>query len=121
MSRTFPQKFFIPDIYPDQIPTLVFESDQDLLDWVVNNKGGYDFINFMYTAIEHAVYNSLTYIQICRLVTPSAKIAMDISYKNYNIALNRLLELSIESEYYELCSEINSLIKLIDENKNHFE
>lgn len=121
MAKKFPQSFFIPDIYPEQIPILTFDSDEDLLDWVRENKGGYEFINFMYTAIQHAVYNSLPMIEICKLITPSVKLSMDISDKNYATALNRLLELSIESEYYELCSEINNLLKILKENKNYFE
>ena len=121
MGKTFPQQFFIPDIYPEQIPTLVFESDEDLLNWISENKGGYDFTNFIYTAIRHAVYNSFNRIEICRFSTPSVKLSMSIPIHNYSVSLSKLIELAIESEYYELCSEIAALIKLIDENKNYFE
>jgi len=121
MSTSFPQRFFIPDIYPEQIPVLVFESDDELLNWVQENKGGYNFINFMYTAIQHAVYNSIPKMQICKLVTPSVKLSMDISEKNYGVALTRLLDLAIEAEYYELCSEMNGLIAILKENKKYFE
>jgi hypothetical protein len=121
MAKTFPQQFFIPDIYPEQIPTLLFDSDSELLKWVTDNEGGYDFIYFMYTAIEHAIYNSFQDIEVCRLTTPSVKISMVITQSNYINALTKIIELGIEGEYYELCSEASSLIKLINENKKYFE
>jgi hypothetical protein len=121
MNKNFPQQFFIPELYPNEIPTISFESDQELLEWISNNSGGYNFINFMYTAIEYSVYNSFESIEICRLITPSAKISMIISNKNYMHGLNKILELGIEGEYYELCSKVHSLIKLLEENKNYFD
>jgi hypothetical protein len=121
MQKMFPQEFFIPELYPDEIPTITFESDAELLWWVTNNSGGFNFLNFMYTAIEYAAYNSFESIEICRLVTPSSKISMIISSMNYLHGLHKILELAIEAEYYELCADIHSLIKLLEENKNYFD
>lgn len=82
------------------------------------SKYGFKFLDQSSQKIKKGIQQDLSYIVLIKF--RNSDIISILKKEEYELALNLLLKLCIRLEYYEICSDIQKTLKLLQQTKSTF-